>query len=470
MVWGGQVVDGGGEQAAAPQDAPAFEGDSLESVLGRSVLSESDTLEGWEILVYSCLPPQTAQSVFLDTIVARFGEHEVLVTDADLEACLAEWVAGLDVAATMMALSAGEPETAGNTAAAVFTCAQGQAVSLLLTDTGLTLDDLSEEEVSCLRAWVTDTDWTTLFAADDPSVLMDDFIPELAACSPSLFISAILTSTGLTFDDLSEEEASCLRAWVTDSDWRTLLADSTDDPSGLFAFLPGMLDCVPGRSWSESGGRTWGEVTEGASPVEIGVSTQGAVDYDADSDYFAFATDEGQVYQLDVALGTLEDSVLDLFDADGTWLASNDDHSESAASRLTWEAPSTGTYYARVTSFYAAIGTYTLTITSSDIVDDHPNSTDNATPVEIGVATQGAVDYDADRDFFAFEADEGQFYQLDVTLGTLEDYVVDLFDANGTWLAGGDDHWNAPSTGTYYIRVTSFYAAIGTYTLTITPA
>ena len=67
--------------------------------------------------------------------------------------------------------------------------------------------------------------------------------------------------------------------------------------------------------------------------------------------------------------------------------------------------------------------------------------------------------------------------------------LLDLFDADGTWLAGKDDHsdpvlgasrliWNAPSAGTYYIRVTSLpadtgsylFPDTGTYTLTITPA
>ena len=454
-----------------------FEGDSLESVLGRSVISESDTPpEEWEILMYSCLPPQTAQSVFLDTLVAGLADDEVFVIDADVEACLAEWVAGLDVAATIVGLAAGDPETAGATTTAIFTCAQDLVVSLLFTDTGLTLEDLSEEEMSCLRTWVTDIDWTALLG-DDPSVLMG-LIPDLVACSPSLFISAILAVTGLTLEDLSEEEASCLRAWVTDSDWTALLADSTDDPSGLFAFLPTMFDCLPDLSWSEPAARPWGEVIEEATPVDIGVATQGAVDSVGDSDFFAFEADEGDLYQLDVALGTLEDSVLDLFDADGRWLDGNDDHGDSTASQLIWEAPDAGTYYIQVTSFYTDTGTYTLTI-RSDIVDDHPNSTDNATPVALGVTTQGELDSGGDRDFFAFEADESGLYELDVPLGTLEDAVRVVYDTDGRWLAGKDNFsdpavkpsrlvWNAPDAGTYYIRVSSYYDATGTYTLIVT--
>ena len=391
-----------------------LDGDILESVLDRSVLSESDTVEAWEILIFSCLAPQTARAVFLDSIIAGIGEDEVFVLDADVVVCLGEWVAGLDVVATMVALSVDDPETAGKTTKALMTCTQDLVVALMLEETGLTLEELSEEEASCLRAWVTDTDWTTLFTGDDPSILME-FFPDLMACAPSL-------------------------------------------------------------SWSEPGDRPWDEVIEEATPVGIGVATQGAVDYENDRDYFAFEATQDEFYQLDVTLGTLQDSVLDIFDADGTWLDGNDDYGNSTASRLIWNAPSTGTYYIQVTSFYASTGTYTLTIAIPDLVDDHPNSVDNATPVEIGVATQGAVDYEGDGDYFAFEATQDEFYQLDVTLGTLQDSVLDIFDADGTWLDGNDDYgnstasrliWNAPSTGTYYIQVTSFYASTGTYTLTV---
>ena len=534
--------------------------DILEWELDQSVLSESDTVEGWEILIFSCLAPQTARAVFLDSIIAEIGEDEVFVLDADMVVCLGEWVAELDVFATMLdlwvdnpeivewpfktlvaamvALSVDDPETAGKTTTALLTCTQDLVVALMLEETGLTLEDLSEEEATCLRAWVTETDWTTLLtgSADDPSALFG-FLPDLMACAPDMFISSMLEETGLTLEDLSEEEATCLRAWVTETDWTTLLTGSADDPSALFGFLPdlmacapdmfissmleetgltledlseeeatclrawvtetdwttlltgsaddpsalmeffaGLLDCVP-ESWPEPGDRPWDEVVEEATPVEIGVATQGAVDYENDNDFFAFQAEDGQLYELDVTLGTLEDSVLEIYDADGTWLDGNDDYGNSTASRLIWNAPNTGTYYIQVTSFHAGTGTYTLTLTisSPDVVDDDPNSQPgNATRVEIGVTTQGAVDYDYDVDFFAFEATEGELYQLDVTLGTLQNSVLDLFDADGTWLGVSDDYggftasrlrWHAPSTGTYYIRATG--TGTGTYTFTI---
>ena len=226
--------------------------------------------------------------------------------------------------------------------------------------------------------------------------------------------------------------------------------------------------------WSEPGDRPWDKVVKESVSVEIGMAAQGEMDYVGDRDFFRFEATEGEYYELDITLGTLQDYVLHVFDAVGTHLASYD---TSAVSRLFW-APSTGPYYVpgpyyvEVTS--TKTGTYTLTVSTSDIVDDHPNSADNATPVQIGVATQGELEYEGDSDFFTFEATEGQFYQLDVTLGTLEDSVLSLFDAEDIRLA--DDYgrsaaprigWYAPATGTYHVQVASFTTDIGTYTLTV---
>ena len=219
--------------------------------------------------------------------------------------------------------------------------------------------------------------------------------------------------------------------------------------------------------------------TDNATPVETGIATQGELEHYHDRDFFRFEATEGEYYELDATLGTLgtlQAFALSIHYTDGTWLTSNDDYRDSTASRLIWLAPSTGTYYVEITGLGTGTGTYALTITISDIEDDHPNLTDNATPVETGIATQGELEYGNDRDFFRFEATEGEYYVIDATLGTLQDSVLDLYDADGTWLSSNDDYrdstasrliWLAPSTGTYYIRVHSFATVTGTYTLTV---
>ena len=502
----------------------SFEGDLLGSVLARPVMSESDTPETWEVSMFSCLAPQTARAVFLALLVAGMEEDGVFRVDAEARACLDEWVAGIDVVATMVALSADDAEAAGEVTTAfmrcnpdlfislmleetgmtledlsdeeatclrnratgidwatlltgddlallgdflpdLYACAPDMFISSMLEDTGLTLEDLSEEEATCLREWVAGTDWATLLTGDDFAVLLD-FLPDLYACAPDMFISSVLEDTGLTLEDLSEEEAACLRNWVTDFDWASLFTGFADESLYLFE----LLECVPDLSWSEPGNLPWDQVIVEATPLGIGAAFQGELDDEDGSDYFTFEAEEGEFYLLDVTLGTLEDSVLDLYDADGNWLAGNDDYGDSTASRLIWQAPGSGPYHVEITSFGTGTGTYTLTITISDITDDHPNSTTNATPIELDVATQGDLEYQDDSDFFAFEATAGEYYELNVTLGTLQDSVLDIYDADGNWLTGqaGNDNiiWSAPSTGSYYVQVTGFDT--GAYTLTIT--
>ena len=389
-----------------------FDADLFESVLDRPVMSESDTPEAWEVSMFSCLAPQTARAVFLALLVAGMEEDGSFLVGADGEVCLNEWVAGIDVVATMVALSADDAEAAGEVTTAFMRCNPDLFISLMLEETGMTLDDLSDEEATCLREWASSTDWATLLTGDDPSLLGDfvpdlitcapdmfistmledtgmtledlnedeisclrewasstdwatlltgddlsvlmDFLPDLFACTPDMFIASMLEETGLTLEDLSEEEASCLREWVTDFDWATLFTGFAEDPLYLFE----LLECVPDLSWSESGDLPRDHVIEGATPIGIGVAFQGELDDAGDSDYFAFEAEEGEFYQLDVTLGTLEDSVLDLYDADGTWLDSNDDYGETTASRLLWDAPGTGTYYVQVASFDTGTGTY----------------------------------------------------------------------------------------------------------------
>ena len=113
-----------------------------------------------------------------------------------------------------------------------------------------------------------------------------------------------------------------------------------------------------------------------ATAIGVGADVRGTLDYDGDIDFFRFQAERGQSYQIDVALGTLDDSIVDLYDVDWSFLDSNDDYGTSA-SRLYWEAPSSGERYVLVGGY--GTGTYTLTVSHSTIVDDHGDDIDDAT-------------------------------------------------------------------------------------------
>ena len=82
-----------------------------------------------------------------------------------------------------------------------------------------------------------------------------------------------------------------------------------------------------------------------ATAIRVGTDVRGALDYDDDIDFFRFQAERGQTYRIDVALGTLDDSIVDLYDVDWSFLDTNDDYGETYASRLYWEAPSSGERY-----------------------------------------------------------------------------------------------------------------------------
>ena len=220
-----------------------------------------------------------------------------------------------------------------------------------------------------------------------------------------------------------------------------------------------------------------GNDIDDATVAAVGADVEGVIDYQGDSDYFRFTAEESQFYQIDVALGSLPNSVLTLLGPDRWELAYNDDHGDSLASRVVWEAPESGDYYLVVeaSGFDADVGAYTLTVSHSTIVDDHGNDIDDATVAAVGADVRGAVDYDGDIDYFRFQAEQGESYQIDVALGTLDDSIVYVYDADGSFLDTNDDdggtsasrlYWKAPSNGVYYVAVTGFYG-IGTYMLTV---
>ena len=207
-----------------------------------------------------------------------------------------------------------------------------------------------------------------------------------------------------------------------------------------------------------------------ATAIRVGADVRGTLDYDDDIDFFRFQAEQGQSYQIDVALGTLDDSILNLYDTEGWFLDTNDDYGNTYASRLSWYAGNSGERYVAVEGY--GTGTYTLTV--SLIIDDHGDSEGDATAIGVGAEVGGELEYDGDFDYFSFQAEAGWSYQIDVALGTLDDSIVELYDADGSFLDANDNYgntyasrlsWYATSSGEKYVFVGGY--GIGTYTLTV---
>ena len=403
-------------------------GDELESMLDMPVLSEDD-IDQSIAEIFSCLDPQTAREFFLS--------------------------------ATIAALIAGTEEEGLST-------------------------EIGTDERACIRDRLADIDVASLidilvYESADPVIL------NLLGCIPDLFIESILAEEGVALDELTDEQWSCLRGLVADTDWTALGLGAESEGAELLAFSFGLFACVPEflseDSASDSSSSPREDVADDhadsrdqATPVTVGEAAAGEIGHETDVDYFVFEAEQGRLYQIDVTLGTLPDSVATLYDPDGFVLEHNDDHADTTASRLYWEAQASGNLYVAVEGWSDSTGTYTLAVTALDVVDDHSSVLEGATPVTVGEAAAGEIGHETDVDYFVFEAEQGRLYQIDVTLETLPDSVATLYDPDGFVLEHNDDHadttasrlyWEAQASGNLYVAVEGWSDSTGTYTLTI---
>ena len=104
--------------------------------------------------------------------------------------------------------------------------------------------------------------------------------------------------------------------------------------------------------------------------VTVGGSATGAIEGPGDDDWFAVELIEGREYRIDLegwrtSGGTLEDpNLLGVYDDEGILLegTANDDGGEGLNSRVSFEAPETGTYYIAAGAYDDYTGTYTLSV------------------------------------------------------------------------------------------------------------
>ncbi|MDA1055178.1 MAG: S8 family serine peptidase, partial [Planctomycetota bacterium] len=211
-----------------------------------------------------------------------------------------------------------------------------------------------------------------------------------------------------------------------------------------------------------------------ATPVLIPSNTAGDLEFNGDADWFSFDAVEGSRFGFEVVFDSLLDSVLRLYDLDGeTLLELNDDVDAANGefnSRIDWEAPRTGTFYLSVRGFAdQRTGTYQLNMEA--LADDHSDDPASATEIEVPSVTPGHLELSSDADVFSFAATAGEEYRITTILdgleNALEDSFITILDTDGlTPLATNNNFftgnpaaflfWQAPTTDTYFIAVTSF--------------
>lgn len=97
----------------------------------------------------------------------------------------------------------------------------------------------------------------------------------------------------------------------------------------------------------------YGNNAAAAASIAVNSTLAGSIETGGDQDWFKFQAVAGKRYTISTTLTGLTDSVLTLYDRNGTTqLAYNDDiASNNAASRIQWTASTSGTYFIKTTAF-----------------------------------------------------------------------------------------------------------------------
>ncbi|MBP8310504.1 MAG: PPC domain-containing protein, partial [Burkholderiaceae bacterium] len=232
--------------------------------------------------------------------------------------------------------------------------------------------------------------------------------------------------------------------------------------------------------------------TATAGAVAIGSSVSGAIENEADSDWFRVTLAAGTEYQFDLAGtagGGLADPLLRLRDANGIELIFNDNlGAGSSASQIIYTPAASGSYYldAQSSNRSASLtGAYTLsTRLTPQPIDDFTgsNGSPGTAPGVLGVgrdrALTGSIERAIDQDWFRIALQGGSIYQFEALPGStdaLANPALELIDPTGTRLLLRDNDrgeglgarvpYYIATSGDYFLKVTSASGALGSYSV-----
>lgn len=191
-----------------------------------------------------------------------------------------------------------------------------------------------------------------------------------------------------------------------------------------------------------------GSTTATATPLTLGTAIGGRIGFPQDVDVFSFTAVQGEIYA--ATLGPNGGARVEVRDAGNALVAS------SYNATVSFLAPTSATFYVFVSNY--SVVSYSLVVTDRGL-DDHSNTTTGATPLVMGTAQSGEIQYQNDLDFFSLAVIAGHYHQVTCTV-TSGSCSVSVLDANGNVLANGYSGGNLPFkpptlTTTVFIRVSS---------------
>ena len=205
--------------------------------------------------------------------------------------------------------------------------------------------------------------------------------------------------------------------------------------------------------------------------IRVGQTVSGSVSGSGETDFYSVPLLPGRTYRIEVTLGTLGDSVLELWSPTGVKVEENDDISDSnRGSRLHYTAAHRGLYTIRVKGYSSNDrGSYRLSVHESQVRVD--------SEISVGDNVSGQLNSGEEYDGFAVTLQADTAYRIEVSLGTLNDSVLKLYDPSGNKVREDDDSgpgrgsridYTPTRSGTYEIRVEGYSSNdTGSYRLSV---
>ena len=503
--------------------------------LDEPILYNDDYATEWEVAMFACLEPGTARAVLLGAMVAGFEEDEDFQIPEDEVACIRDVLTGMDAASVVaaMAFEAEDRLPAGEFMAGFFRCIPKTWVSV---DAGYEPEDI-EERVDCARNALAGVNaeimvalmWSEketpeaerflktlihcIFVFDEYEDIRDDHAEVIEDASVVDVGHSLIAMTDYEYDvdffafaaregtvyqvavELGTLEDAWLELYGPFPDYElehtayayeqeqtvTLLwqAPYTDMVyasvygvgTGDYAFSVDAVDVDDDHGNTHWTGTPLAYSHRITTDLNSGkrVTVQGELEFIGDIDTFRVDADAGTVYELAVHLGTLHDSLVVIEDNYGWDIAYNDDDGDDLGSLVRWRSEETGPYFINVMGYGS--GTYEVSFFAWK--DDHGDSSETATALQVGEYAKSYIDTGEDIDYFVFEAEEGVNYLIETELGDLTDSSLTLFDRRGE-IDYNDDYlddlaariyWEAPASGMYWIAVEGWDT--GTYGIVV---
>lgn len=287
---------------------------------------------------------------------------------------------------------------------------------------------ISADQVECVSEWAATADVHALVPAlvgEEDEVALGELMAGVMPCLAPIFVYDWLAEIGIRAEDLTAGERDCFTAWIANFDWNAVITGmETEDLDFLSNLFPGMIECAPGAFL-------------GLFVAEMGFEV----------DDF---TQEEQV--------CLEEWFIDV-----DW------------GEILLIMPAGSGAYGEGTNVLAeALGL--IECAPNLFLDDHGDSTLDATNIEVGETVSGDIAFIGDTDFFAVTLEPGTTYTFEVILGSLKDSVLSIHASDQTQLAYNDDAetgglgslitWTPVAGGTFYLQVQGYWES-GSYTLSV---